>query len=153
MDAIKRKIHELAESTADGYGVQVVDVELAGNLRKPIVKVFIDKENGVTLEDCEKFSRALSAILDVEDLIQTSFTLEVSSPGLDRPLNGMKDFQRNVGKLVRVITKDSVNKQNFFVGRIIVADGDNLKLLVENKNEISIPFAQISKARLEIEFK
>lgn len=153
MDVIKRKIHELAESTADQYGVQVVDVELAGNLRKPIVKVFIDKENGVTLEDCEKFSRALSAVLDMEDPIRTPYTLEVSSPGLDRPLKGMKDFQRNTGKLVRLITKESINKQNFFIGRIIEAKDDNLKLLLENKDEISIPFSQISKARLEIEFK
>lgn len=153
MDTIKRKIHELADSTADEYGVQVVDVELAGNLRKPILKVFIDKENGVTLEDCEKFSRALSAVLDVEDPIRTPYTLEVSSPGLDRPLKGMKDFQRNAGKLVRLITKESINKQNFFIGRIIEAKDDNLKLLLENKDEIGIPFSQISKARLEIEFK
>ncbi len=153
MDAIKRKINELADSTADEYGVQVVHVELAGNLRKPIVKVFIDRENGVTIEDCEKFSRALSAVLDVEDPIRTPYTLEVSSPGLDRPLKEIKDFQRNAGKLVRLITKESINKQNFFIGRIIEARDDNLKLLLENKDEISIPFSQISKARLEIEFK
>lgn len=153
MEAIKKKISELANSTADEYGVQVVDVELAGSLRRPTVRVFIDKENGVTLDDCEKFSRALAAILDVEDPIQTSYILEVSSPGLDRPLKAVEDFEGNIGKLVRIITKESINKQNFFVGRIMEVKNDKVRLSIDNKIEIDIPFDQISKARLEIEFK
>jgi ribosome maturation factor RimP len=153
MEVIKKKITNLANSTAVAYGVQLVDVELAGSMRKPIVRVFIDKENGVTLDDCERFSNALSAVLDVEDPIHTPYVLEVSSPGLDRPLKGIKDFERNTGKLVRIITKDSIKNQSFFVGRIIGIKNNNVRLTVENKIEIEVPLDQISKASLEIEFK
>ncbi|MEJ2695008.1 MAG: ribosome maturation factor RimP, partial [Candidatus Sulfobium sp.] len=71
----------LADSVASQNGVRVVDVEIAGSLRKPTVRVFIDKEEGVTLDDCERVSRALSAVLDVEDPIHSPYVLEVSSPG------------------------------------------------------------------------
>lgn len=153
MEDIKEKISDLADSLAMEYGIQVVDIELAGSKRKPLLRVFIDKKGGVTLDDCEKFSRALSASLDVEDPIKFSYILEVSSPGLDRPLKGVRDFETNVGKLARVITKESIDRQNFFMGRIIAVKDNNIKLLIGEKVEMDIPFEQISKARLEIEFK
>ncbi|MEW6107634.1 MAG: ribosome maturation factor RimP [Nitrospirota bacterium] len=153
MEDIKKKITELANSAAVGYGLEIVDIEITGSLRKPLVRIFIDKENGVTLDNCEQFSRALSVILDVEDPIQTSYALEVSSPGLDRPLKKIKDFERSVGKLARVITKESIDRQNFFLGRIMEVKDYTIRLLIDNKKEINIPFEQISKARLEIELK
>ncbi len=153
MEEIKKRISDLAVSTAGEYGVEVIDVELAGNMRKPMVRIFIDKENGVTLDDCERFSRAFSAVLDVEDPIRTSYTLEVSSPGLDRPLKKVNDFERSVGKLVRIITKKSIDKQNFFVGRILEVKDAGIRLVADNGKEVTIPFEQVSKARLEIELK
>ncbi len=153
MEVIKNKITELANSTANEFGVSIVDIELAGSSRKPIVKIFIDKEKGVTLDDCEKFSKAFSVILDVEDPISGSYTLEVSSPGLDRPLKAINDFKRNIGKLVRIVTKESINKQNFFTGRIMDVKNNNIKLSINKKIDIDVPFNKISKARLEIEFK
>jgi len=150
---IKQKITAMADSAAGQYGVEVFDVEVAGSLRKPIVRVFIDKKEGVSLDDCEKFSRALSAMMDVEDPIQTSYVLEVSSPGLDRPLRGLKDFESNVGKLARVVTKERIRNQSFFVGRITEVKDSNITLIMNDKTEISIPFQEVSKARLEIEFK
>jgi ribosome maturation factor RimP len=130
-----------------------VDVELTGSLRKPLARVFIDKEGGVTLEDCEKVSRALSALLDVEDPIPASYVLEVSSPGLDRPLKRLKDFEMSIGKLARVVTKERIGDQTFHVGRIAAVENGNVRLVVRENEEVSIPFAQISKARLEIELK
>lgn len=153
MEDIKNRIAGLADSIAAAQGVQVVDVELAGSSRKPIARVFIDKEEGVTLEDCEKVSRALSALLDVEDPIPTSYVLEVSSPGLDRPLKRLKDFEMSIGKLARVVTKERIGDQNFHVGRIAAVENGNVRLIVKENEEISIPFAQISRARLEIELK
>lgn len=152
MEDIRKKITELADSVAGQNAVDIVDVELAGSSRKPLIRIFIDRENGVTLEDCERFSRALSALLDVEDPIPTSYVLEVSSPGLDRPLKKLKDFERSVGKLVRIITREMIEKQNIFRGRITRVEGDAITLLFDDK-EIEIPFEQISKARLEIELK
>ncbi len=144
----------MAGSVAREYGVQVVDIELAGSARRPTVKIFIDKEGGVTLDDCERVSRAVSAVLDVEDPIRTPYVLEVSSPGLDRPLRGLKDFESSVGKLARVITKEAIGGQTFFVGRIAEVKGNMIRLLIENKEkeEIEVPYEKVSKARLEIEF-
>jgi ribosome maturation factor RimP len=152
MEYIKKKITELADSIAGQYSVEIVDIELTGSSRKPLIRIFIDKENGVTLDDCGKFSRALSALLDVEDPIPTAYVLEVSSPGLDRPLRVMKDFERSIGKLVRIVTRARIEEQNVFTGRLTRVEGENITLSFEDK-EIKIPFDQISKARLEMELK
>jgi ribosome maturation factor RimP len=149
---MKKKITELADSIAGQYAVDIVDVELAGSSRKPLIRIFIDKENGVTLDDCGKFSRALSALLDVEDPIPTSYILEVSSPGLDRPLKGMTDFERSIGKLVRIVTRTKIDEQYVFTGRLTRVEGENIILSFDDK-EMEIPFDQISRARLEIELK
>lgn len=149
---MKKKITELADSLAGQYAVDIVDVELAGSSRKPLIRIFIDKENGVTLDDCGKFSRALSALLDVEDPIPTSYILEVSSPGLDRPLKVMRDFERSIGKLVRIVTRTKIDEQYVFTGRLARVEGENIILSFDDK-EMEIPFDQISRARLEIELK
>ena len=152
MEDIKRKITELAVSAATQYAFEIVDVELAGSSRKLLIRIFIDKENGVTLDDCGRFSRAVSALLDVEDPVPMAYVLEVSSPGLDRPLKALKDFERSIGKLVRIITKTRIEEQNVFAGRLTRVEGENITLSFDDK-EIDIPFDQISKARLEIELK
>lgn len=153
MEDVKEKLAELAAPVAVACGVDVVDVELSGSGRKAILRVFIDKENGVTLGDCEAFSRAFSAVLDVEDPLRSAYVLEVSSPGLDRPLKRLADFQSSLGKLARVVTKESVDKQNFFIGRIREVRGNVITLTVSDDKTIDIPFEEISKARLELEIK
>jgi ribosome maturation factor RimP len=130
-------------------GFEVVLLEIKGKGRT-IVRVYVDQPGGVTLDDCERFSRNLGALLDVEDPLPRSYTLEVSSPGLDRPLRNIKDFQKNSGKLARVITLEKIENQNFFVGRIKEVAHDLIKLSVSNR-EITIPFENISKAKLEVE--
>jgi ribosome maturation factor RimP len=151
MEDIKGKIAVLANTLAGEYDAEVVDIEVAGNLRRPTVRIYIDKEGGVTLDDCEKFSRGMSAVLDVEDPIRGPYVLEVSSPGLDRPLKRVKDFEAHVGKLARVITRESIERQNFFVGRITRVSGNMIFLALQNDAEAAIPFELISRARLEIE--
>ena len=148
-----RKINELANSVAVDYGLEIVDFELAGNQRRPVLRVFIDKEQGVTLDECERFSRALSALLDVEDPIAASYVLEVSSPGLDRPLKGKRDFEKSIGKKARIITSESLNNQNFFIGRITRVDDETVTVLLDDKTETSFSLVNIAKAKLEIEFK
>lgn len=151
MDDIKQKILELARQVADEQGLEVFDIELLGK-GKLLLRVVIDKEGGVTLDDCERFSKSFGSVLDVEDLFPGPYTLEISSPGLDRPLKGIKDFEKNIGKLIRIATVEKIENQRFFIGRIMKVDSDFVKLLV-NKREIDIPFEKISKARLEVEFK
>jgi ribosome maturation factor RimP len=149
MNTLKQKVLMLAKQVADEHGVELFDIELLGR-GKLLLRAVIDKEEGVTLDDCERFSRSLSAILDVEDPLPCSYTLEVSSPGLDRPLRDMKDFQENSGKLARVITVEKIENQNFFIGRIKEVVHNLVTLTVSNR-EVAIPFEKISKAKLEID--
>lgn len=151
MDYIKNRVLKLATQVADEEGVEIFDIELLGK-GKLLLRVIIDKEGSITLDDCERFSRSLEAILDVEDLIPVSYTLEVSSPGLDRPLKEMKDFERSTGKLARIVTMEKIENQNFFIGRILEVSSGFVRLLV-NEREIDIPLEKISKARLEVELK
>ncbi|MGC2062076.1 MAG: ribosome maturation factor RimP [Thermodesulfovibrionales bacterium] len=151
MATVKERLSELAGPVAGQLDVDIVDIELAGNARRTLVRVFLDKPGGVTLEDCAKFSRALSAVLDVEDPISTRYVLEVSSPGLDRPLKTKKDFYRSIGKLARIVTREKIDGEAFLVGRIQAANEHTVAVLVDGSREVRIPFEQISKARLEIE--
>jgi ribosome maturation factor RimP len=149
MEGIKNRVLELGKQVADEQGVELFDIELLGR-GKLLLRVMIDKEGGITLDDCERFSRSFEALLDVEDPIPMSYTLEVSSPGLDRPLKELKDFEKNIGKLARIITIEKIENQNLFIGRILKANSEFLKLLAHGQ-EIDIPFDKISKARLEVE--
>jgi ribosome maturation factor RimP len=149
MDDIKKKLARFAEEAADAHGVQIFDIELLGK-GKLLLRVLIDKESGVTLDDCQHFSKSFSALLDVEDPLQGSYNLEVSSPGMDRPLKRLIDFEKNTGKLARIVTVDKIDNRNFFIGRISCVDKNIVNLMIE-EHEIPIPFDKISKARLEIE--
>lgn len=151
---VEQKIQDLAIQVADDFGYELVDVSLLGRGKRTLLRVSIDREGGVTLDDCEIFSRRLEALLDVEDPIAGPYTLEVSSPGLDRPLKNLNDFKRNIGKLVRIVTKENINNQSFFLGRLKGVHGDSIQLSVlDGGKEISVYFDKISKARLEIELK
>ena len=152
MESMQHKIKELADLIAAQHAVDIVDIERAGSSGKPLIRIFIDKPSGVTLDDCEKFSRALSALFDVEEPIPTAYVLEVSSPGLDRPLKVLRDFERSVGKQVRMITREKIEGQNIFRGRIKGVKGNTITVSFDEK-EIEIPFDHISRARLEIELK
>jgi ribosome maturation factor RimP len=153
MNTVLCKVAELAKSLADEYGLEIVEVLLSGSTKKPLLRVFIDKDEGVTLDDCERFSRAFSAVLDVEDPVQTSYVLEVSSPGLDRPLKDVNDFQKHVEKRVKIITKQRVHKQNSFTGTVEGVQGNDIVLRMDNNSKINISFDNILKATRAIEIK
>ncbi|NJD56706.1 MAG: ribosome maturation factor RimP [Nitrospirae bacterium] len=153
MDTIQEKVTDLAESLAASHGVNVLDVEIAGSMTRPQVRVFIDREGGVTLDDCAAFSRALSALCDVEDPIPTAYTLEVSSPGLDRPLKKLKHFEQSKGRLAKVVLKQKVDGEYVHIGRITDIREGVITLTEEEGKEVPVPFEIISRARLEIELK
>lgn len=139
---------------ADEYGFELADISLSGQGRRMLLRVFIDKEGGITLHDCEMFSRRLEALLDTEDPLAGSYTLEVSSPGLDRPLKKIEDFRKQVGKLVRIITRERVDNQTFFIGRLSGVHDELLSLSVPpGDREVHIPFSLVTKAQLEIEIR
>ncbi len=150
-ETIRKKVMELAREATEIAGVELFDVELLGQRGKMIVRVTIDNEQGIGIKDCERVSRQLEALLNVEDPIQGSYTLEVTTPGLDRPLRNIEDFERFKGRLARVVTTERIDNQTFFIGRIKAVKGDTIVLELDNK-EVEIPYKIVSKARLEIEF-
>lgn len=122
-----------------------------------MLRLFIDKQGGIALDDCADVSRELSLILDVEDVITANYTLEVSSPGLDRPLKTPADYERFAGRLIKVRTyqplaDDSGNKRKTFLGKLEgLVDGTVRITLVEGQTA-SIPLERVAKAHLEFEF-
>ncbi len=152
---IKQKIYELASQAAEDEGLELVSADMLGSGKKILLRIMVDKKEGVTISDCERMSRSLEALLDVEDPIKGPYILEVSSPGIDRPLIKQADFEKNIEKLVRIVTKEKIDDQTFFIGRIIDVGKGWIRIRLENKKEsrdIFIPMDKISKAKLEIEF-
>ncbi|MGB9822731.1 ribosome maturation factor RimP [Thermodesulfovibrio sp.] len=156
---LKDKIKEYAEQVSEQEGVEVLDIEIHPGGKGLILRIFIDREGGVTIKDCENFSRAIEAILDIEDPIKSSYTLEVSSPGIDRPLKEKKDFLRNLGRNVKITTKEKIAERTFFIGKIIDAEDDWVRIEIketkgkgskkEEKSELLfIPLNKILKAQV-----
>jgi len=114
--SIEKRVQEIAEKVAIDNGVELVHAEVAGPENKPIVRIFIDKPDGVTHEDCSEMSHHLGTILDVEDFIHSSYTLEVSSPGLDRGLYKRADYERFAGSHAKMKTNRPIGGQRNFRG-------------------------------------
>lgn len=144
-------VKSLAQGVADAQQVDLVDIELLGKGSRTILRVTIDREEGVNLRDCEEYSRELEALLDVEDPIANRYTLEVSSPGIDRPLRKLDDFIKYRGKKSRVVIDGKIENQSFFIGTIEDVRGGEIFLALDKKT-VAIPFDRVIKAKLEIEF-
>jgi ribosome maturation factor RimP len=130
--------------------LELVDVELVPSGRRWLLRIYIEKEGGVTISDCERVSRELDRILDVEDVIDHPYVLEVSSPGLMRPLKKKKDFERYKGKRCKIIARSSVDGKIDFRGEIVDVIGDEVEVSVEGDVH-RIPLHEIKKANLEFE--
>ena len=150
-DQLSDKVQGIIEPVINSLGIELADLEVGKMRGKGLLRVFIDKEEGVTIDDCETVSREIAAVLDVEDPIPYSYVLEVSSPGLDRPLRKPADFKRYKGNTIRVITTDPIDKQTFFVGKISMAGDLEVMLDLPKNNKVTIPYEIISRARLEVE--
>jgi len=151
LEELAGKIRELIEPAIDSMGVELDDMELGRMKGKILLRVYIEKQGGVSIGDCERVSREIATVLDVEDPVPGAYVLEVSSPGLDRPLRKPRDFIRFSGKKVRVVTNEPVDKQTFFVGKIENATDEDVMLVLQKDKKITISYNNISKARLEVE--
>ncbi len=149
--SVEERVREIAERVAVERGLELVHVEMAGAGRSRALRVFIDKPEGVTHEDCSEVSLHLGTILDVEDFIHEPYTLEVSSPGLERGLYRREDYERFAGKLAKIKTRDAINGQRNFRGRIETLDGDEVEFEDKTSGRVRIPFPSIVKANLEID--
>ena len=150
-ESIAERVQQLAEQVAIDHGVELVHAEVAGPENTPIVRVFIDKPHGVTHEDCSDVSVHLGTILDVEDFIHASYTLEVSSPGLERGLYKRSDFERFVGSQAKMKTRQPVDGQRNFRGTLLGVDGDYVLFDDRTNGQVRVPLDWIKKANLEVD--
>ncbi|MBN1570523.1 MAG: ribosome maturation factor RimP [Acidobacteria bacterium] len=138
----------MAEKIATSMGMEVVLLEIKGDGSHSVVRTFIDQPGGISLDDCERFSKRFSVSLDVEDWIPFSYVLEVSSPGVNRPLIKEADFQRFCGKNAKVRTRYPIEGQNNFKGKIVGVTDGRLKLEVAPGKQTEIALTDIEKANL-----
>ncbi|MDT7688835.1 MAG: ribosome maturation factor RimP [Acidobacteriota bacterium] len=154
MDAeasVESRVREIAGRVAAERGLELVHVEMAGGALAPIVRLFIDKPGGVTHTDCSEVSTHVGTVLDVEDFISAAYTLEVSSPGLERGLYGRADFERFAGRAAKVRTRGAVGGQRNFRGRIISVEGDDVLFDDKTTGRVRLPLSEVAKANLEID--
>ncbi len=148
---IEERVQSIAERVAIENGVELVHTEVAGPQNKPIVRIFIDKPGGVTHVDCSDVSLHIGTILDVEDFIHSAYTLEVSSPGLERGLYKRADYERFAGKFARVKAQRPIAGQRNFRGRLLGLDGEDVLFEDRTSGNIRIPIDSITRANLEID--
>ena len=141
------KLIKLVEPLVEQLGFELADLELRTGGRDGILRIFIDKADGIGIEDCEEVSRRVSAILDVEDPVQSDYTLEVSSPGLDRTLTKLAHFQRFMGQDVKVKLRFPLEGRRHYRGALKVADEDKIEVEVDGES-FSLPLATIESVRL-----
>ena len=152
-------IRTIAARVAQARGLEVWDIQSRREATGHVVRVFIDRpgpaatpDESVSVEDCAEINRELSTILDVEDPLPFAYTLEVSSPGLDRPLRSDGDYMRFAGRLAKIVVSEAVNNQKAFEGRLRGVEDDAVLLEAPNGRMHRLPLKLITRGRLEVEF-
>src|SRR6187455_3597392 len=152
-------IRAIAERVAASRGLTIWQIQSRRELSGHVVRVFIDRpgpaatpEESVSIEDCEQVNRELSTILDVEDPLPFTYTLEVSSPGLDRPLRDERDYRRFAGRLAKIVVSEAVDNQKAFEGRLRGVEDRSVLLEGPKGRMHRLPMQLIRRARLEVEF-
>jgi ribosome maturation factor RimP len=161
------RVRDVAARVSATYGLEIFDVQFRREAPGMVLRVQIDRpgpgataEDSVSVEDCARVSRDLSAVLDVEDIVPTAYTLEVSSPGLDRPLRGPDDYRRFAGRSAKLVMREPVDGQTYFKGQLAGVEGDaatpedtvSVVIDAEDGRRHRVPLHVISRANLEVEF-
>jgi len=151
-----RRIEAIAEQVAQPAGIEVVEVELKGSGRHQLLRIYIDKPEGVSHTDCELVSRGMGEILDAEDPIAGHYELEVSSPGLERKLGRWQDWQRFSGRKVKVVLKEPVPAEagelKYFDGVISRAEDQQVTVQLADDRQVTFPFEQVDRANLRFDW-
>jgi len=155
-----QQIADLVQPVLEDLGLELVDLEYKREPHGWTLRFFLDKDGGITLDDCADASREISSLLDVEDIIQTAYNLEVSSPGIERPLKKLEHFSRFIGEQVKIKTTlpiapaEGSKAQKSFIGTIVAVDGDTIRIKLQDRaaTELDVHLDQIEKANLKFEF-
>ena len=149
--SVADRIRKIAEQAAIDHGLEMVHTEVAGPEGHPVFRVFIDKPGGVTHDDCSDVSTQIGTVLDVEDFIHSAYTLEVSSPGIERGLYKLADYERFAGSFAKLKTRVAIGNQRNFRGRIAGLEGDSVVFEDRTSGRVTISFDSIAKANLEVD--
>jgi ribosome maturation factor RimP len=152
-------VRSLAGRVAASHGLEIFDVQFRREANGMVLRVRIDRpgsaataEESVGVADCAEVSRDLSALLDVDDVVPTAYTLEVSSPGLDRPLRHEEDYRRFAGRYAKIVLRDKIDGQGYFKGRLAGVEGHDLFIDADDGRRHRVPIGVITRANLEVEF-
>ncbi len=148
---ISERVENIAARVAAANGVELVHVEIAGTKRDVVLRIYIDKRDGVTIEDCSLFSRAIEDVLESEDFIPSKYVLEVSSPGIERELYSLADFVKFTGHLAKVKTHVEIGGQKTFVGDILSVDEDKIEIDDRTIGSVSFTYSDVAKGNLKID--
>ncbi|MCY4262465.1 MAG: ribosome maturation factor RimP [Candidatus Dadabacteria bacterium] len=149
---LEKAICEVLHPIVEENSCELVDIKYMRERGGRILRIFLDKEGGITVDDCANVSRELSVVLDAYDIMpQHSYTLEVSSPGLRRPLKRHSDYERFKGRKVKIKTTDPVEDRKIFSGTLLGMEGEMILMEVDGRS-YSVPLASVSRANLEIDF-
>jgi ribosome maturation factor RimP len=150
-------VRAIASRVAEGYGLEIFDVQYRREGPGMVLRVQLDRpgpartaEESVSIQDCASVSRDLSAVLDVGDVVPTAYTLEVSSPGLDRPLRHAEDYRRFAGRRAKIVMREPIDGQAFFKGELKGIDGTDV--VIDDGKAHRVPIGVITRANLEVEF-
>ena len=156
---VVEQVRAVATRVAATYGLEIFDVQFRREAPGMVLRIQIDRpgpsatsEECVSVADCAQVSRDVSAILDVDDTVPTAYTLEVSSPGLDRPLRRADDYRRFAGRRAKLVIRERVDGQGFFKGRLGGVDGNDVLIDTDDGRTHRVPLDVISRANLEVEF-
>ncbi|MFQ6091882.1 MAG: ribosome maturation factor RimP [bacterium] len=141
------RVRAFVERVVREDGVELVDIQFPRFKARQLVRIFIDKEGGVTVDDCRRVSVKVGAALDIEDPFPGRYTLEVSSPGVDRPLKTLGDFRRNIGRTLRVAVSEGGDQQKAYTGVLKELQGETV-VLQTAQGRVEVPLATITKARV-----
>ncbi len=146
--SIAQKASLIVAPVLANLGYELVECEYLMEEGRFILRLYVDKEGGVTLEDCELISRAVGDLIDVEEVVPGRYNLEVSSPGIARPLRNRRDFEKYVGNTVKIKTTEQIDGRGNFKGELLGMDGDDILVSVDN-TEYRVPYEKLLKAKIE----
>lgn len=151
MSTRQKRFEELIAPLAVALDCRLWGIEFCVHGRQSLLRVYIDKDDGVTLDDCEKVSRQISSLMDVEDPINGQYTLEVSSPGMDRPLFTLEQCQQHVGSRVSIKLVRAFEGRKKYSGQLVAVENDELVIQIDDQQFI-LPFEWVEKAKVDPEF-
>ena len=153
------RVREMATRVAGACGLDIFDVEWRRERGQQVLRIVLDRPgpaatpaDSVGIDDCARVAEELGPLLDVEDVLPEGYTLEVSSPGLDRPLRGPGDYRRFAGRWAKIVLSEPVERQTAFAGRIQGVEGDHVLFESEGRKPVKLPLRLIARARLDVEF-